>query len=92
MTDVSENKRGVRKVRIGVVVSDKQDKTVVVRVDRRAAHPRYRKVIVLSKRFHAHDENNEAKVGDRVQIIETRPLSKMKNWRLLSILQRAVTD
>ncbi len=92
MTAVNEKKRGLRKMRSGVVVSDKQDKTIVVRVDRRTAHPRYRKVITLSKRYQAHDETNEARVGDRVQIVETRPLSKTKRWRLESIVQRAFTE
>lgn len=81
-----------RKRRTGIVVSDKQDKTVVVQVDRRMAHRRYHKVIVRSKRYHAHDENNEARMGDRVEIVETRPLSKLKHWELATILQRAVTD
>ena len=84
--------RGLRKTRTGVVVSDCQEKTLVVRVDRRAAHPRYRKVMTLSKRYYVHDENNEARVGDRVEIMETRPLSKLKRWRLVSIVQRAATD
>lgn len=92
MTDVSEKTGGMRKVRTGVVVSDVQDKTIVVRVDRRTAHSLYRKVIVRSKRYHVHDEKNQARVGDRVEITETRPLSKLKRWRLLSILQRAVTE
>jgi len=92
MTDESKSQRGRRKTRIGVVLSDRQDKTIVVRVDRRAAHPRYHKVMTLSKRYYAHDENNEARAGDRVEIAETRPLSKQKRWRLVSVLQRAATD
>lgn len=92
MTEVSDPKRGLRKTRTGVVMSDSQDKTIVVRVDRRASHPRYHKVMTLSKRYYAHDEHNEARAGDRVEIMETRPLSKMKRWRLVSILQRAATD
>ena len=93
MTDSTEQRqRGLRKTRIGTVVSDRQDKTIVVRVDRRAAHPRYHKVVTLSKRYYAHDEENEAREGDRVEIAETRPLSKMKRWRLVSIVQRAAID
>ncbi len=92
MSEQTEAKRGLRKVRVGTVVSDRQDKTIVVRVDRRAAHRRYGKVMTLSKRYYAHDANNEAKLGDRVEVMETRPLSKLKRWRLISILQRAETD
>jgi len=92
MTQEQEKERGLRKVRTGTVVSDRQEKTIVVRVDRRAAHRRYGKVLTHSKRYYAHDENNEARVGDRVEIMETRPLSKLKRWRLLSVVQRAVTD
>ncbi|MCQ2380364.1 MAG: 30S ribosomal protein S17 [Victivallaceae bacterium] len=84
--------RGNRKERVGVVVSDVQDKTIVVRVERRTSHPLYRKVVKVSKNFAAHDEKNEAKVGDTVRIVETRPLSKNKNWRLLEIISRAVQD
>jgi len=92
MTEQSIQRRGLRKTRAGTVVSDRQDKTLVVRVDRRAAHPRYQKVMTLSKRYYVHDENNEARSGDRVEIMETRHLSKLKRWRLVSILQRAATD
>jgi small subunit ribosomal protein S17 len=81
--------RGVRKTRSGVVVSDKMDKTVVVRVTRRIRHPVYGKEITQSRKFHAHDEKNEAKVGDKVEITETRPLSRTKHWRLVSVLERA---
>jgi small subunit ribosomal protein S17 len=81
--------RGLRKARTGVVTSDAQDKTVVVRVDRKAAHPVYKKIITRSKKYHVHDENNEAKAGDVVKIVETRPLSKLKRWRLVEILRRA---
>ena len=93
MTDTSEQKqtRAHRKTRIGIVVSDAADKTIVVRVDRRTRHPKYGKVITRSQRYHVHDEHNEAHTGDRVEIIETRPLSKMKRWRLLNILQRAAS-
>jgi small subunit ribosomal protein S17 len=93
MTDqAQEKKRGQRKVRTGIVVSDCQDKTIVVRVDRRTAHPLYRKVITLAKKYYAHDEANEAKVGDRVEIAETRPLSKTKRWRLTAVLHRATVE
>jgi len=92
MTDEPKTERGLRKTRVGRVLSDRQDKSIVVQVERRAAHPRYQKTIVLRKRYYAHDENNEARVGDRVEIMETRPLSKQKRWRLVSVLQRAATD
>ncbi len=92
MAEETKTVRGLRKTRSGTVISDRQDKTIVVRVDRRAAHPRYRKVVTHSKRYYVHDENNEARKGDVVQIRETRPLSKLKRWHLVSITQRAVTD
>jgi len=78
-----------RKEFVGVVVSDKMDKTVVVRVDRKVPHPLYKKHIIKSKKYHAHDPNNECKVGDVVVIRETRPLSKTKRWVVVKILQRA---
>lgn len=78
-----------RKTRVGVVVSDQMQKTVVVRVVRQFAHPFYGKPIVRSKKYHVHDEKGEAKVGDRVEIVETRPLSKLKRWRLLRIVKKA---
>lgn len=81
--------RNLRKVRQGVVVSDANDKTIVVAVEGRKPHPIYKKMITSTKKFHAHDENNEAGVGDTVQIMETRPLSKMKRWRLLKIVEKA---
>ena len=81
--------RNLRKVRQGVVVSDANDKTTVVAVEERKPHPIYKKMITSTKKFHAHDENNEAGVGDTVQIMETRPLSKMKRWRLLKIVEKA---
>ena len=84
--------RGIRKERVGVVVSDVQDKTIVVNVDRRKQHPLYKKVVRVSKKFTAHDENNEARKGDTVRIVETRPLSKQKRWRLLEIISRAEQD
>jgi small subunit ribosomal protein S17 len=81
--------KGARKVRQGVVVSDKMQKTVVVRVDRRVPHPIYGKMVTRSKKFKAHDEENSAKTGDLVRIVETRPLSKDKRWRVLEIVERA---
>ena len=81
--------RNLRKVRQGVVVSDANDKTIVVAVEERKPHPSYKTMITSTKKFHAHDENNEAGVGDTVQIMETRPLSKMKRWRLLKIVEKA---
>jgi small subunit ribosomal protein S17 len=81
--------RGRRQERRGVVVSAAMDKTIVVRVDTLKAHPRYKKIIRRSTKFHAHDERNEAKVGDIVRIVETRPLSRTKRWRLVEILQAA---
>jgi len=86
------NNRGNRKERVGVVVSDVQDKTIVVNVDRRTTHPLYKKVVKIRKKFVAHDEKNEAKKGDTVRIIETRPLSKTKCWRLIEILAHAVEN
>ncbi|HHV26604.1 30S ribosomal protein S17 [Anaerosalibacter bizertensis] len=81
--------RGNRKQRVGRVVSDKMDKTVVVAVETFVTHPLYKKQIKKTTRFKAHDENNECKVGDVVKIMETRPLSKDKNWRLVSIIEKA---
>lgn len=91
MSDI-ENTRGNRKERIGVVVSDIQDKTIVVRVDRRTPHPLYKKIVKVRKKFTAHDEKNEARKGDTVRIVETRPLSKNKCWRLVEIISRAVEN
>jgi small subunit ribosomal protein S17 len=84
-----EHDRGRRQERRGVVVSDAMDKTIVVKVDTIRSHPRYKKVIRRSTKFHAHDEANTAKVGDVVRIVETRPLSKTKNWRLAEIVEAA---
>ncbi len=81
--------RGYRKVREGVVVSDKMEKTVVVLVQDLKAHPLYRKVVRSRQRLKAHDENNECHVGDRVRLMETRPLSKEKRWRVVEIVHRA---
>jgi small subunit ribosomal protein S17 len=87
MTETSLQ-RGHRKERVGDVVSDKMNKTIVVRVKRRFRHPRFKKVVTAYSKFYAHDEKNEAKVGDRVRIQETRPLSKTKSWRLVEIVER----
>jgi small subunit ribosomal protein S17 len=84
-----EHVRGRRQERRGVVVSDAMDKTIVVKVEAVRSHQRYKKVIRRSVKFHAHDEQNQAKVGDLVRIVETRPLSKSKNWRLVEVLEAA---
>ena len=77
-----------RKERTGEVISDKMEKTIVVRVERRFRHPKFKKVVTQYKKFYAHDEKREAKVGDRVLIAETRPLSKTKSWRLVQIVEK----
>lgn len=81
--------RNFRKVREGVVVSDKMTKSIVVEVERRVKHPKYGKFLRKTSRFMAHDENEESHVGDTVRIMETRPLSKSKRWRLVQIIERA---
>ena len=81
--------RGKRKNREGMVISDGMDKTIVVRVERRERHPLYGKEIKLYKKYYAHDEKNEAHVGDKVSIAETRPLSRLKRWRLVEIVEKA---
>jgi small subunit ribosomal protein S17 len=81
--------RNARKSRTGLVVSDKMEKTVVVAIERRVPHPVYGKMVTRTKRLKAHDEENSAKVGDTVRIVETRPLSKDKRWRVVEIMQRA---
>lgn len=80
--------RGIRKSRIGVVVSDKMDKTAVIAVERLVQHPVYKKFIKRTSKFKAHDEKNECKIGDKVRIVETRPLSKTKRWRVVEILEK----
>ena len=80
--------RGHRKERVGEVIANKMAKTIIVRVERRFPHPKYKKVMTGYKKFYAHDEKSEAKVGDRVRIQETRPLSKTKRWRLVEIVER----
>ncbi len=88
--EVKQNVRTTRrKVRVGVVVSDKNDKTITVLVTRRMKHPKYGKFITRHKKYMAHDEKNEAHVGDTVRIMETRPLSRHKRWRLVEIIERA---
>ena len=81
--------RALRKPRVGTVVSDKMDKTVVVAIRDNVKHPLYKKIIKRTVRFKVHDENNECRVGDKVMIMETRPLSKDKNWRLVEIIEKA---
>jgi len=87
---VAEN-RGNRKVRIGTVTSDKMDKTITVSVENVGQHPLYKKTVKTSKKYKAHDETNDAKTGDVVKIMETRPLSKDKRWRLIEVVRRAKT-
>lgn len=89
MTNENATERNARKSRTGLVVSDKMDKTVVVAIERRVPHPIYGKMITRTRRLKAHDEENSAKVGDTVRIVETRPLSKDKRWRLVEIVDRA---
>ncbi|MEI6787049.1 MAG: 30S ribosomal protein S17 [bacterium] len=83
----TETDRGLRKERTGVVVSASMQKTIVVRVERKTRHPLYGKEMRQSKKFYAHDEEGKAKVGDHVTIVETRPLSKLKRWRLVEVLE-----
>jgi small subunit ribosomal protein S17 len=92
MTDIAtqpETARGNRKERVGEVISNKMAKTIIVKVERRFPHPRFKKVVTGYKKFYAHDEKAEAKVGDRVRIEETRPLSKTKRWRLVAVVERS---
>jgi len=86
---MDEKRTASRKTRTGVVVSDKMDKTAVVLVEDRVAHPLYKKIIKRSMRLKTHDESNQCNVGDRVRIMETRPLSKDKRWRLVEIIEKA---
>jgi len=81
--------RNLRKVRVGKVVSDKMDKTVVVAVENHVKHPLYKKIIKRTYKLKAHDENNECRIGDTVKVMETRPLSKEKRWRLVEILEKS---
>ena len=84
--------RGNRKERVGEVISNKMTKTIVVRVKRRFPHPQFKKIVTAYKKFYAHDEKAEAKVGDTVRIQETRPLSKLKRWRLVEVVERAAEE
>ncbi|HNZ71083.1 MAG TPA: 30S ribosomal protein S17 [Prolixibacteraceae bacterium] len=86
---MEENSRNLRKERIGVVVSNKMDKTIVVAEKRKVMHPIYGKFVNRTSKFYAHDEKNDCNVGDTVKIMETRPLSKTKGWRLVEIIERA---
>ncbi|MCB0259120.1 MAG: 30S ribosomal protein S17 [Calditrichaeota bacterium] len=80
--------RGIRKTRVGIVVSDKMDKTVVVAVERLVKHPLYKKYIKQTSKFKAHDSENQCDIGDKVKIMETRPLSKTKRWRVVEIIEK----
>jgi small subunit ribosomal protein S17 len=86
-TDSADKSRGMRKSRVGTVISKSGEKTIVVETVIRVPHPRFKKIIKRSSKFHAHDEENKAVEGDKVRIVETRPLSKMKRWRLVEILK-----
>jgi len=88
MSETPAQRETRRKDRVGEVVSNKMAKTIVVRVERRYPHPKFKKVVTAFKKLYAHDEKQEARVGDRVLITETRPLSKMKRWRLVEIVER----
>ena len=81
--------RNLRKTRVGTVVSDKMDKTIVVAIEDRVKHPLYKKIIKRTVKLKAHDENNECRIGDRVEVMETRPLSKDKRWRVINIIEKA---
>jgi len=81
--------RNLRKTRVGKVVSDKMDKTIVVAIEDHVKHPLYKKIVKKTYKLKAHDENNECKIGDTVKVMETRPLSKDKRWRLVSVLEKA---
>ena len=81
--------RNLRKTRVGIVVSDKMNKTVVVAIEDNVKHPKYGKIIKRTLKLHAHDENNECGIGDKVEVMETRPLSKTKRWRVVEIIEKA---
>jgi small subunit ribosomal protein S17 len=89
MTEVVSTVRSARKVREGVVVSSKMDKTIVISIVERVRHPKYAKFVQRTKKLYAHDEANDAQVGDRVRVMETRPMSKLKRWRLVEVVERA---
>ena len=86
---MSENRTSARKTRVGKVVSDKMNKTIVVAVEDRVPHPLYKKIVKRTYKLKAHDENNDCRTGDRVRVMETRPLSKDKRWRLVEIIEKA---
>ena len=88
MTSPKPNDRNLRKERVGVVLSDKMQKTIVVQIRRKALHPEYGKVIEKANKFKVHDEKNEAKIGDRVRIVETRTMSRDKRWRLVQVISK----
>jgi len=88
MSETNPIERGNRKERTGEVISNKMTKTIVVRVQRRFPHPQFKKIVTSYNKFYAHDEKSEAKIGDRVRIVETRPLSKTKRWRLVEVVER----
>ena len=85
-TPSQEQSRGLRKERVGIVVSDKMDKTIVVAVVRRVPHPKFKKIVKLTTKLYAQDDKSEAKLGDKVRVIETKPISKKKCWRLVEVL------
>ena len=89
MTEATTEERNARKVREGVVVSNKMDKTAVIAVVERVRHPKYAKFVLRTKKLYAHDETNDVNVGDKVRVMETRPLSKNKRWRVVEVLERA---
>ena len=89
MNEVASTVRSARKVREGVVVSNKMDRTIVISIVERVRHPKYAKFVQRTKKLYAHDEANDAQVGDRVRVMETRPMSKLKRWRLVEVLERA---
>ena len=87
-TELTTLSRNLRKIKIGVVTSNKMDKSISVKVERKVKHPLYGKFVKKSTKFHAHDENNECSIGDTVKIMETRPMSKTKRWRLVEVLEK----
>jgi small subunit ribosomal protein S17 len=89
MSEATTEERKARKVREGVVVSNKMDKTAVIAVVERVRHPKYAKFVLRTKKLYAHDEANDVQVGDRVRVMETRPLSKNKRWRVVEVVERA---
>jgi len=89
MTEATTEERNARKVREGVVVSNKMDKTAVIAVVERVRHPKYAKFVLRTKKLYAHDEANDVQIGDRVRVMETRPMSKNKRWRVVEVVERA---